>query len=108
MVFLLTLSDVTYSISCLGRSQLQPFIVLPNLVVGKMTDLSLSSVLAGDSPKSMKFGLSSATELCLKSILQQYLTSVLSSETVLQLIELLKMGVGFPCSREKLSNRSLE
>ena len=58
-----------------------------------MTDLSLSGVLAGDSPKSMKFGFLAMAELRPKSISQQELTSA----TVLRLINLLKMGVGCPC-----------
>ena len=65
-----------------------------------MTDLILSSLLAGDSPKSMKVGLSVMTKLRLKSIPEQELTSALLSETVLQPITLLKMGVRCPCMGE--------
>ena len=49
-----------------------------------MTDLSLSGVLAGDRPKSMKFGLLASMELLLKSILLCTYTLVLLSGTVLR------------------------
>ena len=70
-----------------------------------MSQLSLSGVLAGDSLKSMKFGLSAMTELLSKCILLRAWKLALSSGTVLRSITLLKMGIGCPCSRE---NRLME
>ena len=73
--------------------------------MGPMTDLKLSVVLAGESPKSIKFGLSEMTELLAKSILLRAYTLVLSSGNILRLITLLKMGVGYPCTA---GNRLME
>ena len=67
---MLTLSAVTYSISYLVQSQLEPFVDLPTLLVETMKDLTLSRVLSGYIPKSMKFELSEMTELRSKSIPQ--------------------------------------
>ena len=86
--------------SFLGRSQSEPFFNLTSLVVGTMTDFSLSGVLVGDSPKSMKFVLSVTTKLRTKFVLHQELMSALSSATVFCSITLLKMSVGCPCSGE--------
>ena len=95
-----TISAVTSSISCLGQNQPGSFVNIPTLVVGNMTDLILSGVLAGDSPKSMNFGIYETTELLPKSITQKELTLALTLATVLHLIALLKMGVECPCSGE--------
>ena len=65
----LTLSIATSSISCPYTSQSEPFFNLSTLVVGPITDLILSVVLAGNSPKYMKFGFLAMTELLPKSIL---------------------------------------
>ena len=65
-----------------------------------MTDLSLSGVLAGDTPKSMKFGLLEMTELLPKSTLLRAYMSALLSGTVLRPINLPKMGVECPCLGE--------
>ena len=92
-----TLSTVTSSIACLEAIYLDPFTDLSTLVVGPMTDLSLSVVLAGDSLKLMKFGLSATTELLLKSILFRLQMSSLSSGIFLGPTILLKMGVECPC-----------
>ena len=70
-------SAVTSSISCLGRRQSEPFIKLPALVVGMITALILSGVLASDSPKCIKFGLSVMTELRPKSMPQQEFMSAI-------------------------------
>ena len=63
-----------------------------------MKDLILSAVLAGDSSKSKKFGLSATTELLAKFILLRVLMSALSLETVLRPIKLPKMDVECPCT----------
>ena len=57
------------------------------------TELILSAVLAGESPKPTNFGLSPRTELHAKSIPPRKLTSALSSETVSKPITLLKKDV---------------
>ena len=76
------------------------------MVVGPMTDLSLSVVLAGNSSKSMKFGLSATTELLTKSILLRAQTSALYPETVLGPINLLKMDVGCTFTEKNLLMRA--
>ena len=96
--FSLTLSAINSSISSLGGIQFEPFVNLPTLTVGIMTDLSLSGVLAGDIPKSMKFGLSATTELVPKSIFLCVSALALSSGTVFGPITLLKMGLEGPRS----------
>ena len=63
------------------------------MLAGAKTDLSLSAVLGGNSPKSKKFGLSPRTELLAKSTPPHKLTSSLSSGTVSTPITLLKRDV---------------
>ena len=57
----LTLPTVTSSQPYLDASQSELSVNPSTLVAGPVTDLSLSAVLVGDSPKSRKFGLSAKT-----------------------------------------------
>ena len=66
---LLNITTVNYSQPCLDANQSEPSVNPSTLVVGPMMELSFSVVLAGNSPKSVKFGLSETTELLTKSIL---------------------------------------
>ena len=94
----LNLFTVTSSPPCLDASQLDPSVNPSILVVMPMKDLSLSVVLAGDSLKSMNFGLSLSTELLTKSILSRAYTSDIFPKTVLGPITFLKIDVGCPCT----------
>ena len=65
------------------------------MVAGAKTDLSLSAAFAGDSPKFMKFGLLSRTELLVKFIPLHELTLSLSPGTISTPITMLERDVEY-------------
>ena len=71
------MSDVASLISCPYLIQLELIVGLPTLVVGTMTDPSLSVVMTDVSPRLMKFGFWVKTELFPDFITQRELTSTL-------------------------------
>ena len=86
----ITLTSATYAIPCLDVIQYELSVNPPDLVAGAKTKLSLSAVLAGESPKSTNFGVFPRTELLAKFILLHALTSVTSPETAYKPITPLK------------------
>ena len=86
----ITLPTVIYSQPYLDAIQSELSVNPSTLVAGAKTNLSLSAALAGNSPKSTKFGLSPGTELLAKSIPLREFTSTLSPGTVSTPITLLR------------------
>ena len=93
----ITLSAVAYSISLPDWIQLEPFVGLLTLVVGTMTNLSLSLVMTCDSPKLMKFGFLERT-VSLPRFIQPYTyTSTILSVTTLLPITSHQVGLESLC-----------
>ena len=88
---LLTLSAVASSISCPFRIQLELLVGLPTLVVGILTDPSLSVVLTDARLRLMKFGFWVKTALLPTFIPQRELTSTLELSANLQPTTLLNL-----------------
>ena len=63
------------------------------MITEEKTELILSAVLAGESPKSMNFGVSPRTDLLAKFILLRVLTSVTSPRTDSKTINPVKQDV---------------
>ena len=92
----LTLTTITFLQPCLDVSQLELSVDPVDLVAGEKTELRLSAVLSGESPKPTNFGVPPRTELLVKFIILRGLTLAASLGNFFKQITSLKYDIEWP------------